>query len=255
MLSLASTPSPALQPRDADPAAAFEALVRGRRSVHAFDPAPISDEDVRASLELALLAPSSFNLQPYEFIRVRDPERRRELARLCLGQRPAQTAQELIVCVARWDRWRETAAEHDAWLADHPGVSESQRRHHAYVHRRMPVFFAEGPFNVLGRLRSLMLWLRSLRGPQLAAPGGPAEHRTWAVKSAALACAHVMLALRARGLDSCAMEGFDHRRVVRFLELRGKFFIPMILAVGRRGADDRAEPQWRRAPARMIRDA
>lgn len=104
MPSLASIPSPAPQPRDAEPAAAFEALVRGRRSVHAFDPAPIADEDVRASLELALLAPSSFNLQPYEFVRVRDPERRRELARLCLGQRPAQTAQELIVCVARWDR-------------------------------------------------------------------------------------------------------------------------------------------------------
>lgn len=247
-------PTPSTSAADADSSAVFAALVRERRSVHAFDPAPIADEDVRASLELALLAPSSFNLQPYEFIRVRDPERRSDLARLCLGQRPAQTAQELIVCVARWDRWRETAAEHDAWLAGHPQVTEAQRHHHAYVHRRMPMFFAEGPFNIFGGLRSLLLWLRSLRGPQLAAPGSPAEHRTWAVKSAALACAHAMLALRARGLDSCAMEGFDHRRVARFLGLRGKFFVPMIIAVGRRGADDRPEPQWRRAPERMIRE-
>jgi hypothetical protein len=112
--------------------AVFAALVRERRSVHAFDPAPIADEDVRASLELALLAPSSFNLQPYEFIRVRDPERRSELARLCLGQRPAQTAQELIVCVARWDRWRETAAEHDAWLAGHPQVTDEAGATHLY---------------------------------------------------------------------------------------------------------------------------
>lgn len=45
------------------------------------------------------------------------PESRQELARLCLGQRPASTAAELVVCVARWDTWRETTAELDAWLA------------------------------------------------------------------------------------------------------------------------------------------
>ena len=62
-----------------------------------------------------------------------------------------------------------------------------------------------------------------------------------------------MLAARARGLDTCAMEGFDHGRVVRLLRLEGRFFIPMIIAVGYRGAEDVAEPRFRRSLEKLVR--
>lgn len=231
----------------------FEAVVEGRRSVHVFDPAPVSEEDMRAILGAAVLAPSSFNMQPYQLIWVHSTETRQELARLCLAQRPAVTAAELIVCVARWDTWRETGAEHEAFLASRADASDDARRHQTMVRDKAPFFFAEGPLNLFGLLRTLLIRLRGLRRPQLTPPGSADEHRTWAVKSASLACAHLMLAARARGLDTCAMEGFDHRRVVKLLGIEGRFFIPMIIAVGYRGAEDVPEPRFRRSLDKLVR--
>ena len=67
-------PSP---PTDFD---AFVTVVESRRSVRKFADEPIPDEVVRRCLELALLAPTSSNLQAWEFYRVVDPEKKRLLA-------------------------------------------------------------------------------------------------------------------------------------------------------------------------------
>ena len=57
-------------------------------------------------LELALLAPTSSNLQCWEFYWVKNPDKKKKLIDYCLGQPAAKTAQELIVCVARPDNWQ-----------------------------------------------------------------------------------------------------------------------------------------------------
>ena len=84
----------------------FEKVVRSRRSVRVFTEEQIPEEVMRKCLDLALLAPNSSNLQPWEFYWVRDKKKKTELARLCLGQPAATTAQELVVCVARLDTWK-----------------------------------------------------------------------------------------------------------------------------------------------------
>ena len=61
---------------------------------------------MKACLELALLAPNSSNLQPWEFYWVRSPEKKQNLVSYCLGQPAAATAQELVVAVARPDYWK-----------------------------------------------------------------------------------------------------------------------------------------------------
>ncbi|MEQ1572377.1 MAG: nitroreductase family protein [Myxococcota bacterium] len=65
----------------------FEALARSRRSVRAFEPDAVPDDVLERCLSLALAAPNSHNLQPWQFVCVRDPGVQRELRRDCLSTR------------------------------------------------------------------------------------------------------------------------------------------------------------------------
>lgn len=56
--------------------------MRGRRSVLQFKPDPIPDADLEKILEAGRWAPSYANAQPWKFIVVRDPERKRALGAL-----------------------------------------------------------------------------------------------------------------------------------------------------------------------------
>src|SRR5215472_311462 len=70
-----------------------------RRAVKLFEPAKISHAQREQMLNAARHAPSSFNLQPYKLFCVESAERKAAVARLCLGQAPAETASALIVAV------------------------------------------------------------------------------------------------------------------------------------------------------------
>jgi nitroreductase len=56
--------------------AEFLALVRRQRAHRAFSDEPVADDDVAAVLEAATYAPSAENRQPWEFVVVRDAEKR-----------------------------------------------------------------------------------------------------------------------------------------------------------------------------------
>ncbi|MDH7555505.1 MAG: nitroreductase family protein [Candidatus Methanosuratincola sp.] len=57
----------------------FEAILR-RRSVRSYLPDPVPQEKLRRILEAGRLSPSAMNKQPWHFIVVTDPEKRKELA-------------------------------------------------------------------------------------------------------------------------------------------------------------------------------
>ncbi len=57
-------------------------LMRGRRSVLRFKPDPIPDTDLEKILEAGRWAPSYANAQPWKFVVVRDPEKKRALGAL-----------------------------------------------------------------------------------------------------------------------------------------------------------------------------
>ena len=84
----------------------FIKTIKSRRSVRNYNDEPVLEQDMKACLELALLAPNSSNLQPWEFYWVRSPEKKQKLVSYCLGQPAAATAQELVVAVARPDYWK-----------------------------------------------------------------------------------------------------------------------------------------------------
>ena len=52
-------------------------------------------------------------------------------------------------------------------------------------------------------------------------------------KTTALACQNFMMAIVAQGYDSCPMEGFDHKRVKKILNLNNKSHVVMVIAVGK----------------------
>lgn len=82
-------------------------LFRERSSCRAFAPDPIPRDTVTGLLEAARWAPSGGNLQPWRFVVVTGPARRRELASAALGQAfIAQAPVVIVVCVVVEDSGR-----------------------------------------------------------------------------------------------------------------------------------------------------
>lgn len=64
----------------------FEAI-ESRRSLKHYDPNHrMPEEDVRRLIQFAKLAPSSFNMQNYRFVIVRDPELRNQIRAVAWDQ-------------------------------------------------------------------------------------------------------------------------------------------------------------------------
>ena len=85
----------------------FEAI-KGRRSIRAYTDDNISDEIVRQLIDAARWAPSAGNLQPWEFIIVRDAKTKEALSAAALDQTFIETAPVVIVVCTNEDRtsWR-----------------------------------------------------------------------------------------------------------------------------------------------------
>jgi nitroreductase len=74
--------------------------IRERRSVRRFTEREVSEEEAELLVEAACLAPSAGNLQPWEFVVVRDPEIKRRLVGAAHGQRFISTAPVVFVVCA-----------------------------------------------------------------------------------------------------------------------------------------------------------
>src|ERR1039458_4118897 len=87
-----------------------------RRAVRVFEPVEISEGLREQILNAARHAPSSFNSQPYKFYWVRSAAEKVAVAKLCLGQKPAETASALVVVVADLGSLSVTAQGQLAWM-------------------------------------------------------------------------------------------------------------------------------------------
>lgn len=213
----------------------FEKVVRSRRSTRVYTEEKVPVDVMRKCLDLALLAPTSSNLQPWEFYWVRNEQTKAELARLCLAQPAAATAPELVVCVTRLDTWKRNRQIMIDKLGglDEPVPAAVTR----YYEKIVPLAYGQGPCYLLGPLKKLVLYFLAWKAPLPRGPAGKADMRVWAHKSTALACENLMLSLRAFGFDSCAMEGLDERRIRTLLGLPRGAEICMVISAGKRAAN------------------
>ena len=156
---------------------------------------------MQSALRSAHLAPSSNNLQPWEFHWVRSGSADREAAvTACLSQPAAATSAELVFFVGRPDLLEARCA---AMVAH---------------------FEAAGNEGTASYYRD-----------QVAAniAGMSAETRNaWVDKSVALAAAQFMLAIKAAGFDSCPMEGLDPDQVRALFSLPKNATVTMAISVG-----------------------
>ena len=78
--------------------------IKRRRSVRRFKSDPVDDKIIKKIIELGNLAPSAGNLQPRDFIVVKDKEVRFALAQAALNQTFVYDAPVVIVVCANYDR-------------------------------------------------------------------------------------------------------------------------------------------------------
>lgn len=230
----------------------FDRVTRRRRSVRRFTDRPIAEDDMRDVLDLGLLAPNSSNLQAYEFYWVRSPDKKDALVKACLSQSAARTAQELVVCVARWDQWNDTRREYLGWLETQAGIPKQVM---LYYRSLAQTLYTQGPLGVAGVARKAVATLTGLARAVPRGPSSEEDMRVWAVKSAALSCENMMLAACAKGFDSCPMEGMDAVRVGKIVGVGGsRWDIPMVLGFGYRSERAIWGQQWRRERDKLVHE-
>ena len=74
--------------------------IKNRRSIRAFTDEPVTDEEIEKLIDAARWAPSAGNIQPWEFIIVRDPQVKHGLCEAALNQTFIEEAPVVIVVCA-----------------------------------------------------------------------------------------------------------------------------------------------------------
>lgn len=212
----------------------FNHIVEERRSVRIYDAEAFFDHDaVQRSLERAVLAPNSSNMQLWEFYRIRSKEALSRVAWMCMNQKAAKTARELVVVVARKDLWRRRQRTLIAEMERVYGLREDKtaKRAFSYYKSLIPKYYYNDPFGVWGFIKKCIYFFIGLKRPMVR-HGNAADVRISVHKSAALAAQTFMLSMKAEGYDTCPMEGMDSIRIKRFLKLPPQAEIVMVIGCG-----------------------
>ncbi len=221
-----------------------------RRSVRIFDPnADIDPSMVKQCLENAVLAPTSSNLQLWEFYHVTDPAILKKLVHACLGQNAAKTARQIVVVVARRDLWRARARANREFIMKNIGdkkPSEYSRREKfalGYYTKVVPSIYTEF-LGLIGYLRYVIFSLIGLFRP-VYRQVRRSDMRIVAHKSAGLAAQTFILAMAEVGYDTCPMEGSDTKRIKKILGLPNGAEITMTIGCGIREEKGIYGPRFR----------
>lgn len=221
----------------------FEEILNYRRAVRNYAPdKELDTQKVKHCLELATLAPSSSNMQLWEFYHVTNPEVIQQLAVASLGQSAVSTAKELVVFVTRQDLHKKRAKtildfERGNLQRNSPAerVEKRQKDREMYYSKLMPFLYSRF-FGLLGGFRKVLTTSISLFRP-LTTTVSESEVRTVVHKSCALAAQTFMLAMANEGYDTCPLEGFDSRRVKTILNLPCRAEVNMIISCGIRNGN------------------
>lgn len=188
----------------------LKAAISGRRSVKKFDSSHrISDAELKALFGQVVLSPSSFNLQHWRFVVVRDAATKALLRKAAFDQEQVETASAVVLVLGK--------------LAAH---EDAER------------IFAATPENVR---KSMVPMIHGFYA------GNSAAQRDEAIRSGALAGMTLMLAAQDMGYASGPMIGFDPSAVCKILRVADGHVPVMLVVIGKqvgdlRGRADRLPP-------------
>lgn len=221
-----------------------------RRSARVYKDEPLDTEKVRQCLINASLAPTSSNLQLWEFYHITDKTVLSKMTEACLGQNAAKTANQFVVVVTRKDLWKQRAKANLAFLEkvyDKDNLSERdlKRKKMAmnYYRKLIPSIYTDF-FGILGYLKFVVFQIIGLFRP-IYRQTRWSDMRIVAHKSAGLAAENFMLSMAAIGFDTCPMEGSDTLRVKRILNLPRGAEINMVISCGIRDDKGIYGPRFR----------
>jgi len=171
--------------------------IETRRAVKHYNPDyRMPESDLQELIRLTKLAPSSFNMQNYRILVVRDPELRKEIRAAAWDQAQVTDASVLFVMCADLDAHKEDPS----------------------------LYWSHAPQEV-----------QNILGPMIKPfyEGRDWLIRDEAIRSSALAGMTLMLAAREFGYDSCPMVGFDAEKVAQLIDLPDNHVISFMIAVGK----------------------
>tara|TARA_B100000945_G_scaffold159703_1_gene128236 strand:+ start:1660 stop:2391 length:732 start_codon:yes stop_codon:yes gene_type:complete len=209
-----------------------------RRSVRKYLDIELDEEKVKNCIRNATLAPNSSNMQLWEFYHVTDNDTLKKLSKACFDQNAAKTAINMVVFVARRDKWRERAKYNLDFLEDmfdkqeKEGMDVERRRKvsRRYYKKLMPTIYTDF-LGIVGYYKKILSFFIGLFRP-IYREVLFSDLRVVTHKSVALAAENFMLSMAEIGYDTCPMEGSDTTRVKKILKLPSKAEITMIIGCG-----------------------
>lgn len=207
-----------------------------RRSVRNFRAEPIEIEKVKECIRLATLAPTSSNMQLWEFYHIVSSEILEPLAKASFNQGAAKTAQQMVVIVTRKDLWKKRKQSNIDFLkwqyGNKPETDYSKREKFAmnYYKKIIPSIYSDF-LGILGMIKFIAFQIIGIFRP-IYRQARQSDMRIVAHKSAGLAAQNFMISMAAINYDTCPMEGFDSLLVKKILNLPSSAEINMIIGCG-----------------------
>jgi len=188
--------------------------IQKRRSIRHYDATfKISDEEIKQLIELAMLSPTSYNIQHWKFVVVKDPKLRNEIKDAAYGQVQVAEASALILVVTDTKAWEKDMVEKWKNVPKEIGDYMATSAHEFYLNRE-----------------------------QL--------QRDEAIRSASFATQTLTLAATAMGYGSGIMIGFDFEKTAELINLPENHIISNIVVIGR-GIQD-ANPRGGQMPVENV---
>jgi nitroreductase len=181
----------------------FDAIEQ-RRSVKHYDPTfQMPPEDERRLMELALLSPTSFNIQNWRFVIIRDPALKKQVRAAAFNQAQIEEAQLTIAVCADLNAW-----------------DKQPERYWCNAPEKTRGFLVPMIGNVYRGREQLQ--------------------RDEAMRSIGIASQTLMLAAKALGYDSGALVGFEPDKVAKLINLPTDHVVGILLVIGKRIKDPQA---------------
>jgi len=175
----------------------FDAIAQ-RRSVKSFDKNhKMAQDEINKLLELAVLSPTSYNIQNWRFVTVTDQSIKDKLSALSHGQQQVSDASLVIVLCADLNSWDKKPERYWANIPPEPR-------------------------------NALVESLRNSYRDNLQ------QQRDEAMRSCGMAAQTIMLAAKSMGYDTCPMKGFDYGAVGKMINLPADHVISMMVVVGKK---------------------
>ena len=166
----------------------------------------INDEELTYILEAGRKAPSSFGMEPWKFLVITNKELKEKLKPVCWDQAQITTCSHLVVVLAAIDAVRPES-----------GIVERK-----FKRREMPQ-------------EKLDMYLGLYASHLKQTLSSDENIYAWTAKQTVFAIQNMMMAAAIKGIDSCAIEGFEKEKVEEILKIdTRKYQLSTIIPFGYR---------------------